>query len=95
METLKFIMMRKFISMQYGNFEIYYDEKFYFYVVWKLKIYYFVKFYFYVVWKLEIYYDEKFYFYVVWKLEIYYGNFILINFIMTMQYGNLMTRNLI
>ena len=36
METLKF----------------YYDEKFYFYVVWKLEIYYDVKFY--VVWKLEI-----------------------------------------
>ena len=35
METLKF----------------YYDEKFYFYVVWKLEIYY-VKIYFYVVWKL-------------------------------------------
>jgi len=55
-----------------------------YYVVWKLEIYYDEKFYFYVVWKLEIYYDEKFYFYVVWKLEIYYGNFILINFIMTM-----------
>ena len=63
METVKFIMMRNFISMQYGN--------------------------------LKFYYDEKFYFYVVWKLEIYYENFILINFIMTMQYGNFVLLNFI
>ena len=37
------------------------NEKFYFYVVWKLEIYYDEKFY--VVWKFygKFYYDEKFY----------------------------------
>ena len=48
--------------MQYGNLKFYYDEKFYFYVVWKLEIYYDEKFY--VVWKFCIakFYYEKFYY---------------------------------
>ena len=63
METTKFYAGNFITTMQYGNFEIYYDEKFYFYVVWKLKI--------------------------------YYRNFILINFIMTMQYENFVLLNFI
>ena len=53
--VLNFIMLGNF--MQYGNLKFYYDEKFYFYVVWKL-------------------------------LNFILINFIL-NFITTMQYGNL------
>ena len=73
--------------MQYGSLNFYAGNLFKsYYVVWKLEIYYDEKIYFYVVWKLlnfilnfiitmqygnlKFYYDEKFYFYVVWKLEI-------------------------
>ena len=48
METTKFYAGNFITTMQYGNFEIYYDEKIYFYVVWKFSIakFYYEKFYY-------------------------------------------------
>ena len=96
METTKFYADKFYdrnfiITMQYGNLKFYQDKfytKFqYNYVVWKLLN-------FYVVWKLINFMLINFMIEILLQLcsmetiKFYAGNFIPINFIITMQYGN-------